>query len=75
MVKKQYYLAVTNLPALLQRTLSNHKKDLDCLNCIKSSASNNKLKDHEEICNNYDSYRIGMSKQVEKILKYNPGEK
>ena len=72
MVKKQYYLAVTNLPALLQRTLSNHKKDLDCLNCIKSSASNNKLK---EICNNYDSYRIGMSKQVEKILKYNPGEK
>ena len=27
------------------------------------------------MCNNHDSYRIEMSKQVEKILKYNPGEK
>ena len=35
----------------------------------------NKLKEHEEICNNYDSCRIEMSKWVEKILKDNPAEK
>ena len=39
------------------------------------STSKNKLKEHEEICNNHDSYRIEMPKWVEKILKYNPGEK
>ena len=34
-----------------------------------------KLKEHEEICNNQDSYHIEMPKWVEKISKYNPGEK
>ena len=73
--KKQHYLAVTNWYALLQRILSNHKEDLDCLNCINSYTSQNKLKNHEEIFNNYDNYRIEMPKQVEKILICNPGEK
>ena len=72
--KKQYYLAVTNLFALLQRISSNHI-DFHCLNCFNSYTSNNKLKEHEEICNNHDSYHIEMPRQVEKILKYNPGEK
>ena len=35
----------------------------------------NKVKEHEEICNNHDSCRIEMPKWVEKILKNNPGEK
>ena len=72
--KKQSYLAVTNLSPLLQRTPSNHKENFDCLNCFNSYTSKNKLKEHEEICNNHDSYRIEMTKQVQKILKYNPGE-
>ena len=73
--KKQHYLAVTNLSALLQRISSNHKEDFYCLNCFNSYTSKNKLEEHEEICNNHDSYHIEMPKQVEKILKYNPAEK
>ena len=73
--KKQSYLAVTNLSPLLQRIPSNHKENFDCLNCFNSYTSKNKLREHEEICNNHDSYRIEMTKQVQKILKYNPGEK
>ena len=73
--KKQSYLAATNLSPLLQRIPSNHKENFDCLNCFNSYTSKNKLKEHEEICNNHDSYRIEMTKQVQKILKYNPGEK
>ena len=73
--KKQHYLAVTNLSTLLQRISSNHKEDFYCLNCFNSYTSKNKLKEHEEMCNNHDSYRIEMPKQVEKILKYNPAEK
>ena len=73
--KKSHYLAVTNLSALLEGISSNHKEDFYCLNCFNSYTSKNKLKEHEEICNNHDSYRIEMTKQVKKILKYNPGEK
>ena len=73
--KKQHYLAVTNLSTLLQRISSNHKEDFYCLNCFNSYTSKNKLKEHDEMCNNHDSYHIEMPKQVEKILKYNPAEK
>ena len=73
--KKQHYLAVTNLSALLKKKLSNHKEDFYCLNCFNLYTSKNRLKKHEEICNNHDSCRIEMPKWVEKILKNNPGEK
>ena len=73
--KKQHYLVVTSLSALLQGKSSNHKEDFYCLNCFNSYTTKNKLKEHEEICNNHDSCRIEMPKWVEKILKYNPGEK
>ena len=73
--KKNHYLAVTNLSGLLQGNSSNHKGDFYCLNCFNSYTTKNKLKEHEEICNNHDSCRIEMPKWVEKILKYNPGEK
>ena len=73
--KKSHYLAVTNLSALLEKKSSNHHGDFYCLNCFNSYTTKNKLKEHEEICNNYDSCRIEMPKRVGKILKYNPGEK
>ena len=73
--KKQHYLAVTSLSALLAKTSSNHDGDLYCLNCFNLYTTENKLKEHEEICNNNDSYHIEMPKQAEKILKYIHGEK
>ena len=50
--KKWHYLAIINFSALLQRNSSNHEEDFYCLNCFNSYASKNKLKEHEEICNN-----------------------
>ena len=73
--KKRHYLAVTNLSALLQGSSSNRKEDFYCLNCFNSYITKNKLKEHEGICNNHNSCRIEMPKWVEKILKYNLGEK
>ena len=73
--KKSHYLAVTNLSALLRGKSSNHHKDFYCLNCFNSYTTKNKLKEHEEICNNHDSCHIEMPKWVETILKYNPAEK
>ena len=62
--KKQHYLVVTSLSALLQGKSSNHKEDFYCLNCFNSYTTNNKLKEHEEMCNNHDSCHIEMSKWV-----------
>ena len=73
--KKRLYLAVTNLSALLKGNSSNHKGDFYCLNCFSSYTTKNKLKEHEEICNNHDSCHVEMPNWVEKIVKYNPGEK
>ena len=73
--KKQHYLAVSNLSALLIGNSSNHKGDFYCLNCFSSYTSKDKLREHEEICKNHDSYHIEMPKLVEKILKCDPGEK
>ena len=70
---KYHYLAVTNLSGLLKGISSIHKEDFYCLNCFNSYTTENKLKQHEEICNNHDSCRIEMPN--EPILKYNPGEK
>ena len=73
--KKWHYLAVINLSALFKEKLSNHHEDFYCLNCFNSYTTKNKLKEHEEKCNNHDSCHIQMPKCFEKILKYNPGEK
>ena len=63
--KKLHCLAVTNLSALFEGKSSNHHGNFYCLNCFNSYTAKNKLKEHEEIYNNHDSW-------VEKILKYNP---
>ena len=71
-VKKHHYLAVTNVSTLLENISSNHDGDFYCLNCFSSYTTKNKLKEHEEICNNNDSCRIDMPSWAEKTLKYNP---
>ena len=73
--KKWHYLPVTNLSALLAKKSSNHDGYFYCLNCFNSYTTKSKLKEHEKICNNHDSCHIEIPKWVEKILKYNPGEK
>ena len=53
--KKQHYLAINNLCALLEGNASNYHEVFYCLNRFNSYTSQNKLKEHEEICNNHDS--------------------
>ena len=60
---------------MLQGNSSNHEGDFYCLNCFNSYTSKNKLKEHEEICNNPNSCPIEMPEWVNEILKHNPGEK
>ena len=69
--KKWHYFAVTNLSALFEGKSSNHHDDFYCLNCFNSYTTKNKLKEHEEICNNHDSCHIEMPNWVEKIQEKN----
>ena len=73
--KKWHYLAVTNLSALLANQSSNHDGDFYCLYCFNSYTLKNKLKEHEEICNNHDSCYIEIPDWANKTIKYNPGKK
>ena len=73
--KKYHYLAVTSLSALLKKISSNHKEDFYCLNCFNSYTTKNKLKEHEEICNNHDSCNVEMPDWVNKFIKHSKGEK
>ena len=72
---EKYHIAVTNLSELLQGNSSNHRGDFYCLNCFNLYTTKSKLKEHEEICNNHDSYNVETPDWVNEIIKYNPGEK
>ena len=73
--KKWHYLAVTNLSALLLGKSSNHKENFYCLNCFNLYTTKNKLKEHEEICNNHDICHIEIPNWVEKVIKIQAWEK
>ena len=73
--KKQHYLAVKKLFALLRGITSNNNGDFYCLNCFQSYRRKEKLKKHKNVCENHDYCYVEMPKQDNKILKYNHGEK
>ena len=66
---------VESLSRLLRGKSSNHHGDYYYLNCFNSYSTENRLKEHEEICNKNDSCRITIPRCDDKILKYNHGEK
>ena len=69
-----------NRPMKIQSKLfrgktSNHDGDFYCLNCLHSFRTDNALKKHERLCENNDYYCVEMPTKLNKILKYNHGEK
>ena len=49
---------IKSLSKLLKGKSSDHKGDFYCLNCFNLYSTENRLKEHEEICNKNDSCRI-----------------
>ena len=76
--KKWHYLSLKRLPVLFREKKSKHVGNFYCINCFHSYTTENKFnenKQHENVSKNQDYCYVGMSKQHNKILKYNPGEK
>ena len=62
------------LSALFCEITSKHDGDFYCLNCLYSFRTENKLKEHENVCKNHDYCYIEMPKE-EIISKCNYGKK
>ena len=66
--EKWHYLAVKKLSTLLKGITSKHTGAVYCLNCFQSYTSENKLKKHKNVCENY-YYYVEIPKEDNKILK------
>ena len=73
--EKWHCLAIKRLSALFRRITGNNHGDFYCLNCFQSYTTENKLKKHKKVCENYDYCHVEMLEEYNKILKYNEGEK
>ena len=74
-VKNWYYLTVKSISKLLRGITSSNHGNVDCLNCFHSYSTEIKLKKHEKVCKDHDFCHVKMTKEDNKILKCNPGEK
>ena len=86
---KWHYLALKSIPAsggymrptqnisrLFNKiTSSNTTNDYYCLNCFHSHSTENKLKEHEVVCENHNHCEVVMPDDRNKILKYATGSK
>ena len=64
-IEGQHHLALKKESALLHGIVSKHEGDFDCLNCLHSFRTENKLKSHEKLCKNKDFCVIVMpSKRI-----------
>ena len=75
---KQYeyhYLAVKSLKRLCRGATSNHDGDFYYMNCLHSFRTNNRLKEHERLCESHKPCELIMLNEGKNIIKYNSGEK
>ena len=64
-----------SLPKLFRGITANHNGDFYCLIFLHSFRTDNALKKHGRLCKNNDCCYVEMPTKVNKILKYNHGEK
>ena len=62
--KKEHYLAVKKLSALLRGITTNSNGTFYCLDCFHSYSTKNKLKKHKDKRDNHDYCYLEMLKEV-----------
>ena len=65
-----HFLAIKKFFALLREITSKHNGDFNCLNCLHSFRTENKLKSHEKVCINKDFCGIAMLSEKDKISEF-----
>ena len=64
-----------SLSRLFRGIISNHDGDFYCLNCLHSFRTGNALTKYKKLCENNDYCSAELPTKLNKILKYNHGEK
>ena len=72
---ERHYLAVKSLKRLYRGITSNHDGDFCCLNCLHPFRTDNRLKEHERLCESHEPCEPIMPSKGKNIIKYNSGEK
>ena len=72
--KKWHYLTLKILPILVRGITPKHVWDFYCLNCFHWYSTEKNLKKHYNVYKNHDYCYGEMTKEDNKILKYNHGE-
>ena len=67
--------SIRGLSRLFNGITSNRNRDFYCLNCLHSFRTDKALKKHESLCENNDYTSVEIPTKINKILKYNHGEK
>ena len=62
--KKWHHLDVKKLFPLFCKIKSRHDGDFYCLNCLHSFSTENKIKEHENVCKNHDYCYIEMCRKI-----------
>ena len=65
--EKWYYLAVKSISGLLRRITSNRNGGFYCLSCFHPYTTEEKLRNHEQICNDHEFWHL---KSLMKIIKF-----
>ena len=70
-----HYLAVKSLSRLYRGVTSSNHGDFFCLNCLHSFRTQNRLKEHEILCEDHNYCRPILPFEGKNILQYNSEEK
>ena len=71
---KWHYLAIKSVSALLRGLTSTYHGDFYCLNCFHSYRTNEKLKKHEQLCQNHDFCNLKLLNQENKYISSTSGK-
>ena len=69
--KGWHYIVVKKLLSLLRKLTLKHHSDFYFLNCLHSSATENKRKSRKKVCENKDFCSVEMPSEGTKISEFN----
>ena len=72
-IDNKFNRPIRSLSRLFREITSNNNGDFYCLGCLHSFRTDNKLKKHERLCNNYDYCHVEMPTRDNN--KYSHGKK
>ena len=69
-----HYVAIKNISGLLGGIASTHNGDFCCSNCFHSYRTQNKLKEHEQLCEKHNFCNLKLTDEEHKYISSTSGK-